>query len=60
VLVDFVGAGAGRTQAILDPFCGSGTALVEARANGLRAVGVDLNPLAVSVSNVPIHVVVLP
>jgi len=32
---------------VLDPFCGSGTALVEAMIAGRRAVGVDLNPLAV-------------
>jgi hypothetical protein len=50
VLVDFIGAGAGRTQPLLDPFCGSGTVLVEARAAGLRAVGVDLNPLAVLIA----------
>lgn len=46
ILVDFVGAGAGRTQPLVDPFCGSGTVLVEARAAGLRTIGVDLNPLA--------------
>lgn len=45
------GGGRGReAPAILDPFCGSGTALVEARAAGLRAIGVDLNPLAVLVA----------
>jgi DNA modification methylase len=32
---------------VLDPFCGSGTVLVEAMIAGRRAVGVDLNPLAV-------------
>jgi len=32
---------------VLDPFCGSGTVLVEARVAGLEAMGVDLNPLAV-------------
>src|SRR5262245_61645622 len=42
VLVEFIGGGCH----ILDPFCGSGTVLVEARAAGLRATGVDLNPLA--------------
>ncbi len=46
ILVEFVGEEATRNQAILDPFCGSGTVLVEARANGLRAIGTDLNPLA--------------
>jgi DNA modification methylase len=50
VLVEFISAGAGRTQPILDPFCGSGTVLVEARASGLRTVGVDLNPLAVLIA----------
>jgi SAM-dependent methyltransferase len=50
VLVELVGAGAGRKALLVDPFCGSGTALVEARAAGLRAVGVDLNPLAALVA----------
>jgi hypothetical protein len=35
---------------LVDPFCGSGTSLVEARAAGLRAIGVDVNPLAVLVA----------
>ena len=32
---------------LLDPCCGSGTVLCAARLRGLRAVGCDLNPLAV-------------
>jgi len=32
---------------VLDPFCGSGTVLVEARLAGREAIGVDANPLAV-------------
>src|SRR5690606_35411299 len=32
---------------LLDPFCGSGTKLVEARRAWIRCVGVDLNPLAI-------------
>jgi hypothetical protein len=39
----FVPAGA----RVLDPFCGSGTVLVEALIAGRSAVGTDLNPLAV-------------
>lgn len=35
---------------ILDPFCGSGTVLVEAMLAGRDAIGSDLNPLAVMLS----------
>jgi SAM-dependent methyltransferase len=36
-----------RAQTVLDPFCGSGTVLVEAQLLGRRALGVDANPLAI-------------
>jgi tRNA G10 N-methylase Trm11 len=35
---------------VLDPFCGSGTVLLEAQLNGYRAFGVDMNPLAALIS----------
>ncbi len=35
---------------VLDPFCGSGTTLVEAALAGREGYGVDLNPLAVLVA----------
>lgn len=35
-----------RGDVILDPFCGSGTVLVEAQAAGRQPVGIDTNPLA--------------
>lgn len=35
-----------KDATVLDPFCGSGTVLVEAMAAGARSIGVDLNPLA--------------
>jgi SAM-dependent methyltransferase len=35
---------------VLDPFCGSGTVVVESRLAGRRATGVDLNPLAVELT----------
>ncbi|MEO0321865.1 MAG: DNA methyltransferase [Myxococcota bacterium] len=37
---------------VLDPFCGSGTVLVEARRAGCTATGVDLNPLALQLAAV--------
>lgn len=37
---------------ILDPFCGSGTTLVEAQLANRHAVGNDINPLAVLLSKV--------
>ena len=39
---------------ILDPFCGSGTTLLEAFHNGWNAVGLDSNPLAVQIANAKI------
>ena len=35
---------------ILDPFCGSGTVLVEAMLLGMKPTGLDINPLAVRLS----------
>jgi hypothetical protein len=37
-------------ERVLDPFCGSGTVLVEARLAGRAALGVDVNPLAIELS----------
>jgi len=37
---------------VLDPFCGSGTTLAEARRRGLSSVGIDINPIATLISRV--------
>src|ERR1043166_7454846 len=37
---------------VLDPFCGSGTTLVEAQAAGLPAFGIDSHPLATLIARV--------
>lgn len=37
---------------VLDPFCGSGTSLVEARLNNRNSIGNELNPLAILLSKV--------
>lgn len=41
-----------ESGAVLDPFCGSGTTLVEAQTAGLDTIGVDLHPLATLISRV--------
>lgn len=39
-----------RPATVLDPFCGSGTVLVEALVAGHRAIGTDLSPLAIELA----------
>lgn len=36
----------GHAKYLFDPYCGSGTSLVEANIRGMNAIGTDLNPLA--------------
>lgn len=40
---------------VLDPFCGSGTLLVEAVVAGRSAVGIDVDPIAALVSAAKVH-----
>lgn len=39
------GLGCDKGAVILDPFCGSGTTLLEAQRAGFESVGIDLNPI---------------
>ena len=41
---------------VLDPFCGSGTALLEAYLNGHRAYGCDMNPLAAKIARAKVGI----
>ncbi|HLV21656.1 MAG TPA: DNA methyltransferase [Polyangiaceae bacterium] len=45
-----IAAFSGQDGSVLDPFCGSGTVLVEARLLGRRGFGVDANPLAIELT----------
>lgn len=40
------------TEYVLDPFCGSGTTVVEAALNGYSGIGIDINPVSAFVSKV--------
>lgn len=42
----------GKLELLFDPYCGSGTSLVESSLKGIAAVGTDLNPLARLMSKV--------
>ena len=44
--------GVNSDMTILDPFCGTGTTIVEAKKQGIRAVGFETNPVAWFASNV--------
>ena len=41
-------------KVFLDPFCGSGTAVLEARRSGMSAWGIDCNPIATLISRVKV------
>jgi DNA modification methylase len=42
--IENFGLSSGAT--VLDPFCGTGTTVVEAKRNSLRAIGIEANPMA--------------
>lgn len=44
---------------VVDPMCGSGTALVEARLSGRGSYGIDMNPLSVFITDVKCQVLEL-
>ena len=47
-------------QSVLDPFCGSGTTLVECTHLGARGYGTDLNPFAVFLANAKLQALATP
>lgn len=52
--------GVRRGQRVLDPFCGSGTTLVECAHQGVQGFGFDINPLAVYIANAKLRALATP
>jgi SAM-dependent methyltransferase len=46
--------GVTRRQRVLDPFCGTGTTLVECKKLGIQSVGIEANPMAYFASRVKV------
>lgn len=57
-MLNIFGAQPGHTA--LDPFCGSGTSLVECAHMGVSAVGADINPMAVLLANAKLKALGIP
>jgi len=38
--------GVNRRQRVLDPFCGTGTTVVECKKNGIKSVGIEAHPMS--------------
>lgn len=50
--IDRFGLRSGQT--ILDPFCGTGTTLVESKIQGINSIGIEANPMAYFASTVKV------
>jgi len=46
--------GVNGSQCVLDPFCGTGTVLVECKKHGIASVGIEANPMAHFASSVKV------
>jgi len=49
--------GTDNLSRVLDPFCGSGTSLLEAQLQGCEAYGIDVNPMAVFIANTKTNII---
>jgi len=49
----------GNAKLLFDPYCGTGTSLVEANLRGINAIGTDINPLARLIAKVKTTIISL-
>jgi adenine-specific DNA methylase len=59
VVAAYIEAFSRKGETVLDPFCGSGVSVAEAIASGRKAVGIDLNPVAVRITRTRLRTVPL-
>jgi adenine-specific DNA methylase len=52
VIREFITAYTQEGQIVLDPFCGSGVSVIEALRLGREALGIDVNPIAYTLTSV--------
>lgn len=48
-----------KAKILFDPYCGTGTSLVEANLRGIKAIGTDINPLARLIAKVKTTIIPL-
>src|SRR5438067_1393792 len=50
LVADLLARFADSKSTVIDPFCGTGTTLLESKMGGLTSIGVDANPICVDMS----------
>ncbi len=50
-------SGIKKDSVVFDPFCGSGTSLLESYLNGFKGYGIDVNPVAAMISKAKIEII---
>lgn len=50
LVLDYISRFSNSGDIVLDPFCGSGVTIIESLRNGRKAIGLDINPIAIFIT----------